>query len=64
MSDGKARNRNKTHPNEAYLEFKRRMGTDHQYLFKGTGTMRKPEELSAEVLKSLRGDVQQKTGES
>ena len=58
-----ARNRNRDYPEEAYLEFKRRMGTDHQYLFKTTGTMRKPEELSAEVLKSLKGDVQQRTGE-
>lgn len=48
---------------DAYLEFKRRMGTDHVYQFKSSGQSRKPEELSAEVLKSLRADVQQRTGE-
>jgi molecular chaperone DnaK len=58
-----AKNRNKDHPEEAYLEFKRRMGTDHLYHFKSIGTTRKPEDLSAEVLKSLRGDAQQKMGE-
>ena len=39
------------------------MGTDHKYEFKTSGRAMKPEELSAEVLKSLRGDVQQKLGE-
>jgi molecular chaperone DnaK len=48
---------------DVYLEFKRRMGTDHVYKFKSSGQQRKPEELSAEILKSLKGDVQQKTGE-
>lgn len=45
------------------IEFKRRMGSDHIYTFESSGQKRKPEELSAEVLKSLKGDVQQKTGE-
>ena len=48
---------------DVYLEFKRRMGTDHVYKFKSSGQQRKPEDLSAEILKSLKGDVQQKTGE-
>jgi len=48
---------------DVYLEFKRRMGTDHKYEFKTAGRTMKPEELSAEVLKSLRGDVQQRLGE-
>jgi molecular chaperone DnaK len=48
---------------DVYLEFKRRMGTDHVYKFRSSGQQRKPEELSAEVLKSLKADVQQKTGE-
>ena len=39
------------------------MGTDHIYQFKSSGQNRKPEELSAEILKSLRADVQQRTGE-
>jgi molecular chaperone DnaK len=48
---------------DVQVEFKRQMGTDHTYPFKSSGQRRKPEELSAEVLKSLRGDVQQRTGE-
>jgi molecular chaperone DnaK len=48
---------------DAYIEFKRLMGTDHKYEFKSSGRTMKPEELSAEVLKSLRGDVQQRLGE-
>ena len=46
-----------------HTEFKRQMGTDHIYSFKSSGQNRSPEELSAEVLKSLRADVQQRTGE-
>jgi molecular chaperone DnaK len=38
------------------LEFKRRMGTGFEYQLRGGRKMR-PEDLSAEVLKSLRGDV-------
>lgn len=48
---------------DAYIEFKRRMGGDSVYTFKAAGLTKTPEELSAEVLKSLRGDVQQRTGE-
>jgi len=48
---------------DVYTEFKRRMGTDFVYKFKSSGLERKPEDLSAEILKSLKGDVQQKTGE-
>lgn len=48
---------------DVYTEFKRRMGTDYVYKFKSSGLERKPEDLSAEILKSLKGDVQQKTGE-
>jgi molecular chaperone DnaK len=44
-------------PNDAYIEFKRRMGTDYLYSFKASGLTKKPEELSSEVLKSLRADV-------
>jgi molecular chaperone DnaK len=46
------------------IQFKRLMGTDHSYRFKSSGQVRKPEELSAEILKSLRADVQQRTGET
>ena len=59
----RAKNKMIDAPDDAYIEFKRRMGTDHVYQFKSSGQNRKPEELSAEVLKSLRGDVQQRTAE-
>ncbi|MBV9489341.1 MAG: Hsp70 family protein [Verrucomicrobia bacterium] len=59
----RARNRVIDAPEDAYVEFKRRMGTDHTYHFKSSGQDRKPEELSAEILRSLKGDVQQRTGE-
>lgn len=42
---------------DAYMEFKRDMGTDRIRTFKTTGVVMKPEELSAEVLKSLKADV-------
>jgi len=50
-------------PKDTYLEFKRRMGTAHNYEFLSSGRMMKPEELSAEVLKELRLAVQSRTGE-
>lgn len=48
---------------DVFLEFKRRMGTGFEYVFRASSRRMKPEELSAEVLKSLRGDVVQKKGE-
>ena len=48
---------------DVQIEFKRQMGTNHAYSFKSSGQTRKPEDLSAEILKSLRADVQQRTGE-
>jgi molecular chaperone DnaK len=48
---------------DTYIEFKRRMGTGHAYQFRSAGLSKTPEELSAEVLKSLRGDAQQRLGE-
>lgn len=59
----RAKNKITDNAEDAYLEFKRRMGTDHVYQFKSSGQNRKPEELSAEILKSLRADVQQRLGE-
>jgi len=50
-------------PDDAYAEFKRRMGTDHMYSFKSSGFTKKPEELSAEVLKALRADATSKFDE-
>lgn len=48
---------------DVYIEFKRRMGSDFDYIFKTAGVHKSPEELSAEILKSLKGDVQQRLGE-
>jgi molecular chaperone DnaK len=49
---------------DTQIQFKRLMGTDHRYQFKSSAQNRTPEELSAEVLKSLGADVQQRTGET
>lgn len=51
------------HPSDGFLEFKRRMGTESEYVFRASGQKWKPEQLSAEILKSLRADVQQRCGE-
>ncbi len=48
---------------DVHIEFKRRMGTAHEHLFRSSGRKLLPEELSAEILKSLRADVAQKRGE-
>lgn len=48
---------------DLHLEFKRRMGTGYEYAFRASGRRMRPEDLSAEVLKSLRGDVSQKRNE-
>ncbi|HOD46462.1 MAG TPA: Hsp70 family protein [Opitutaceae bacterium] len=48
---------------DVFLEFKRRMGTGFEYVFRASGRRMRPEDLSAEVLKSLRADVAQKKGE-
>src|SRR4051794_16059193 len=47
----------------AGIEFKLRMGTPEDKIFQRTGHRLKAEELSAEVLKSLLGDVRQRLGE-
>ncbi len=49
--------------NDAFVEFKRRMGSDFEYPFPASGLRKSPEELSSEILKALRGDVSQRTGE-
>lgn len=48
---------------DAYTEFKRQMGTPHEYHFASSGLRKKPEELSAEVLKELRASAEARTGE-
>ena len=60
----RARNSRETKPRDAYIEFKRNMGADFVYSFQSSGNRRKPEELSAEVLKALRAEAQQRTGET
>jgi len=59
----KNRQEDESSGDDVYLEFKRRMGTDYKYEFKTSARAMLPEEVSAEVLKSLRGDVQQRLGE-
>src|SRR5437879_290893 len=46
----------------ACLEFKLQMGKETARSFERSGRSLRPEELSAEVLKSLAGDVRQRVG--
>ncbi len=59
----RARQRLEDDPENAFCEFKLQMGQPTEYVFARTGKRMKPEELSAEVLKSLRADVQRLRGE-
>jgi molecular chaperone DnaK len=52
----KLENSNDTY--DVHSTFKRIMGTDHAYEFKSANRSLLPEEMSAEVLKALRADVQ------
>lgn len=47
----------------AFAEFKLQMGSDREYRFARSGRIMRPEDLSAEVLKSLKSDVRQRKGE-
>jgi molecular chaperone DnaK len=49
-------------PANTRSEFKRLMGTTHGLEFPASGAVRRPEELAAEVLKSLRQDVADQLG--
>jgi molecular chaperone DnaK len=49
-------------PANTRSEFKRLMGTAHKLEFPASGAVRRPEELAAEVLKSLRQDVADQLG--
>jgi molecular chaperone DnaK len=49
-------------PDNTRSEFKRLMGTAHEFKFPASGVVRRPEELSAEILKSLRQDVADQVG--
>jgi molecular chaperone DnaK len=59
----RAKERLESDPNNAFAEFKLQMGTDAEYAFARSGRKMKPEDLSAEVLKSLTSDVRQHLGE-
>ena len=50
-------------PENVAIEFKRNMGSPNLFTFKNSGLTMRPEELSAEVLKSLRSDVERATQE-
>lgn len=58
-----AKERLESDPQNAYAEFKLQMGTDAEYVFARNGRKMRPEDLSAEVLKSLKADVRQHVGE-
>lgn len=59
-----AKERSESYPKDTCAEFKLQMGmADVSKTFAAAGRTMTPEELSAEVLKSLRGDVAQRTGE-
>ncbi len=58
-----AKNRIEYEPEDALAEFKIQMGTNTEYKFARSGRTMRPEELSAEVLKALRADIQQRLGE-
>ena len=49
-------------PSNTAAEFKRLMGTGKEIEFPASGARRKPEELSAEVLKALRQDIADQLG--
>ncbi len=49
-------------PDNTATEFKRLMGTGKELAFPAAGVTRRPEELSAELLRALRADVADQTG--
>lgn len=51
-------------PENAFSEFKLQMGTGREFRFARSGQTLRPEELSAEVLKELKKDVMQRSGEN
>jgi molecular chaperone DnaK len=58
-----AKMRLEVEPDDSFAEFKLQMGTGTEYKFARSGRKMHAEDLSAEVLKSLRADVKQRTGE-
>lgn len=60
----RAKDRSELDSGNAKVEFKRQMGKTEAIEFTATGRKLKPEELSAEVLKQLKKDVEERKGES
>ncbi len=58
-----AKEQMKVDPDNVQTEFKQAMGTSKLYTFKTSGNSMKPEELSAEILKTLKADVQRRLNE-
>ena len=58
-----AKERREIDPENSAAEFKALMGKNSEILFQRSQIRMKPEELSAEVLKQLKADVKQRTGE-
>src|SRR5690242_8473938 len=58
----KARRLLESDPENTRAEFKRLMGTAQRFEFPAACTSRLPEQLAAEVLRSLRSDVQEQLG--
>lgn len=59
----KSRMENPNSANDVYIEFKREIGSNRVYNFKSSGVCKTPIELSAEVLKEMKGNVQSKLNE-
>ena len=59
----KAKNNVVMHPDDAYAEFKLRMGDKEPYVFKESGKKMLAEELSAEILKALKENVREQNGD-
>ena len=59
----KAKGRILYEPENAYGEFKRKMGSSEMINFKDAGRVMSPQELSAEVIKSLKNDVKMRLNE-
>lgn len=58
-----AKDRLEDDPENAFAEFKLAMGFARDYRFQRSGRIMRPEDLSAEVLKSVRGNVSQRMNE-
>ena len=58
-----AKERRESDPDNSAAEFKALMGKNTEIVFQRSRISMKPEELSAEVLKQLKADVKQRTGE-